>query len=329
MSRAAVNGVYYNVERFSEAGPPLLLLHGFTGSAATWSSFASVTLDPDLAAARHRARTPSKASPLPREGEGQGEGAAPPVSATSRWRDYSIVAIDFLGHGDSDSPADPERYTTARWVDDLAAIMDTLGIGNAAVLGYSMGGRAALRFALARPERVRALVLESAAPGIEDGAERSARVASDEALADDIERDGIEPFVDRWQAIPLFASQASLPEATRTRLREQRLRNVPRGLANSLRGMGAGRDAPVFDRLGELRMPALIIAGGLDAKYRALAQRMAAGIAAGADAALAIVPEAGHAVHLERPDVFRQTVVDFLSGLTPEGVRGEERQAWR
>ena len=286
MSRIALNGVHYNVERLGDwdgDGPPLLLLHGFTGSAATWASFAA---------------------------------------ACERFR---CIAIDFLGHGDSDSPAAPERYSTGCWADDMAAIMDTLGLATAAVLGYSMGGRAALRFALARPERVTALVLESASPGIEDEAERRARIASDEAMADDIERDGIAPFVDRWQAIPLFGSQAALPEATRAQLREQRLRNVPRGLANSLRGMGAGRDAPVFDRLGELPMPALIIAGGLDAKYRALAERMAAGIALVANTVLAIVPEAGHAAHLERPDLFRQTVVDFLSGLTPEGVHGEER----
>ena len=279
MSRIAVNGVHYNVERLSEGGPPLLLLHGFTGSAATWASFPEA------------------------------------------WEHFSCIAIDFLGHGNSDSPAEPERYATARWVDDMAALMDALGIAAAAVLGYSMGGRAALRFALAHPERVTALVLESASPGIEDEAERSVRVASDEALADDIERDGIGPFVDRWQSIPLFASQTALPEATRARLREQRLHNIPRGLANSLRGMGAGRDTPVFDRLVELRMPALLIAGGLDAKYRALAQRMAAASAPVANTALAIVPDAGHATHLERPDAFQQVVVDFLSGLGAREAR--------
>ena len=98
-------------------------------------------------------------------------------------------------------------------VQDLTALLDRLGIARAPVVGYSMGGRVALHLALGAPERVAALVLESASPGIADAAQRAARVKSDEALADDIERLGIEAFVDRWEAQPLFASQSRLAAA--------------------------------------------------------------------------------------------------------------------
>ena len=267
MSRIAVNGVRLNVDVRGE-GPALLLLHGFTGSGATW---------------------------------------APHLDA---WRGFTAIAVDLLGHGESDAPPDPRRYTMERCIDDLSALLDELGIRRAAVLGYSMGGRLALRLALHAPERVSALVLESASPGIEDSTEREERVRSDGALADSIERDGIEAFVDRWQALPLFATQARLPETVRNELRRQRLSNDPVGLANSLRGIGSGAQEPVLDQLSDVSIPTLLLAGAEDEKYCALARRMAAALPC---SKLEIVSGAGHTVHLEQPNAFASAVEEFLT----------------
>ncbi len=264
--RVEVNGIGLNVEVAGE-GPALLLLHGFTGSAATWAPFAAF-LD-----------------------------------------GFRTIAVDIIGHGASDSPAHPARYRMECCVEDLVAVLDRLGVEKAAVLGYSMGGRVALRLALAAPERLWALVLESASPGIDDPAERAARVASDHELASFIEREGLEAFVGRWENIPLFASQKRLPADVQERQRRQRLGSDPAGLANSLRGMGAGQDEPALPRLREIGAPALIIAGELDTKYCALARRMAAELL---DARVEIVADAGHAAHLERPEVFGAFVRDFL-----------------
>jgi 2-succinyl-6-hydroxy-2,4-cyclohexadiene-1-carboxylate synthase len=195
-------------------------------------------------------------------------------------------------------------------VDDLAGLLDALGIARTALLGYSMGGRTALHFALRHTHRVSALLLESAGPGHADPAERASRVASDEALADRIERDGTEAFVDYWQSIPLWDSQRSLPVATKAALRAQRLRNSTVGLANSLRGMGAGAQEPVIHRLHEIRVPALFVAGSLDAKYAELAREMA-GRVDGSE--VRIIRDAGHAAHLEKPDEFSEAVTGFLS----------------
>ncbi|MDI3340690.1 MAG: 2-succinyl-6-hydroxy-2,4-cyclohexadiene-1-carboxylate synthase [Sphaerobacter sp.] len=269
MALIAVNDIRLHVERGGD-GPPLLLLHGFTGSAATW---------------------------------------APLLPALQRH--VTTVAPDLIGHGHSDAPADPARYAMDRCVADLVALLDALAIERTAVLGYSMGGRVALHLALAAPERVTALVLEGASPGIADPAERAARAASDAALAEQIEREGLASFVDAWERLPLFATQQRLPAATRARLRAQRLAHTPRGLANSLRGMGAGVMPPVHDRLGEIQVPALLIAGELDGKYRALCQTMAAAMPR---ATAAIIPDAGHAAHLEQPAAFTQAVLAFLVG---------------
>mgnify|MGYP000053029161 CR=1 FL=1 len=222
-----------------------------------------------------------------------------------------VIAVDLLGHGRSDAPEDPERYRMERCVEDLLALLDSYGAAQVDVLGYSMGGRVALHLAIVAPERVHALVLESASPGLEDPDERRARAAADDALAERIERDGLEAFVAAWEQQPLFATQARLPEAVRARLRTQRLRQRPLGLANSLRGMGAGRQDPLWHRLAELSMPVLLITGALDEKYCAIGRRMATCLP---QARVEIVPDAGHAVHLEQPEAFIWHVQDFLWG---------------
>jgi 2-succinyl-6-hydroxy-2,4-cyclohexadiene-1-carboxylate synthase len=270
-----IEDIQLYVER-AGSGPPLLLLHGFTGSADEWAG-----LVPALAPLRE------------------------------------VVAVDLIGHGRSAAPADPGRYTMERCVADLLALLGALGLARADVLGYSMGGRVALQLAAAAPGRVGALVIESSSPGIADAAERAARVASDEALAERIEREGLEWFVEHWAAIPLFASQAGLPAEERAALRERRLRGSARGYANSLRGMGAGRQASLWDRLPALGAPALLVSGRLDIKYVANHNQMAGLLA---NARHISVPGAGHTVHLERREAFAKLVVGFLGGFSREGL---------
>lgn len=225
------------------------------------------------------------------------------------WREFTTVAVDLLGHGRSDCPTDPDRYRMEHGVEDLLALLDHLGIQQTAVVGYSMGGRVALHLALRAPERLWALILESVSPGIEDAVERETRRKNDAALAEAIERDGIAAFVDHWQALPLFATQAQLPSAVREALRRQRLDNNPQGLAHSLRGLGAGMQESVLQHLKRLWMPVLLLAGALDAEYCELARQMAALLP---DNRLAIVPQSGHAIHLEWPVVFANAVLLFL-----------------
>lgn len=248
--------------------PPLVLLHGFTGSAANWR--------------------PLQDALAPR---------------------FTTIAIDLLGHGQSDAPADPARYAMAQSARDVAALLSAVVPGPVHLLGYSMGGRLALYLALTYPQRVQRLVLESASPGLAEAAARRDRVASDEALADRIEVEGVPAFVAHWEQIPLFASQQSLPDAVRSRLREQRLRNRAVGLANSLRGMGTGVQPALWDRLPALAMPVLLLSGEHDAKFCAIARQMAAQMPA---ATHVTIPDAGHTIHLERPDAFRRTVHSFL-----------------
>ncbi len=108
--------------------------------------------------------------------------------------------------------------------------------------------------------------------------------------------------------MPLFATQS--PEL-RQRLHDQRLRNNPTGLANSLRGMGTGAQPSLWDRLGELTMPVLLIAGEHDAKFSAINREMQSLIP---KAQLEIVAGAGHTVHAEQPQRHNEMVRAFLKG---------------
>lgn len=282
MTPPAPDGAPLHAE-VSGVGPPIVLLHGFTGSAGAWRGLAA-----------------------------------------SLAGEYEAIAPDLIGHGRSPAPAEPDRYRMERAADELVALLRARGHGRAAWLGYSLGGRVALHVAVRHPEAVAALVLEGASPGIADAGERAARVRSDEALAERIERDGVEAFVDEWERVPLFATQLALPAETRAALRAVRVSHAARGLARSLRGMGAGAQEPLQGRLAEVRAPALLLAGELDAKYAALAGEMARTMP---NATMSLIAGAGHAAHLERPDAFLRPLLGFLRRAWPGGGAGAEAAA--
>jgi len=110
----------------------------------------------------------------------------------------------------------------------FVAAAHALDRGPATYVGYSQGGRLCLQLALDRPEVVPRLVLVSASPGIADATERAARVEADERLAREIERDGVDAFLERWLSQPLFATLPRDPGApSRRPARTTRRRRGP------------------------------------------------------------------------------------------------------
>ena len=215
-------------------------------------------------------------------------------------RDFTCLTIDLPGHGGS---PDGKRSLTEA-ADDVARVIDSLGTP-AIVVGYSMGARVALHVALAHPRLVRALVLVSGTAGITDDTERTARKASDDALADRIESIGTETFLTEWLAQPMFAS---LPHDTAPI--SERLMNTPTGLADSLRHAGTGTQSPLWSRLDEITVPTLVVTGDLDVKFTVLGEQLAAGIAL---ATHERIEGAGHTLHLEKPDTFVATLRRWLA----------------
>ncbi|MGH1490349.1 MAG: alpha/beta fold hydrolase [Acidimicrobiales bacterium] len=208
-----------------------------------------------------------------------------------------VRAVDMAGHGQS-------GHDDA----DLAASGELLAAagGSGIYVGYSMGGRVALHTALAHPELVQGLVLIGATAGLDDPADRAKRRAADDALATRLVDDGLPQFLDRWLANPLFAGLDDESAA-----RTQRLSNRAEGLAASLRACGTGTQQPLWDRLGQLAMPVLIIVGDQDKKFTTIGRRMAAAMTA-TDAELLSIPGT-HAVHLEKPDETAAAVLERIA----------------
>lgn len=235
-----------------------------------------------------------------------GRGAAMAPLARAFEHQFDTIAPDLPGHGHSVSAA--SRGFDA-CLADLVATLEATGHRRAHWLGYSMGARLALAVALRHPESVVSLVLLAGRAGIEDPAERAARRAADEALAARIESIGVAAFVDEWLAQPLFATLARLGPAVMAGERCARLENDAQGLATSLRMLGPGTQPPLFAELPRLDVPVLLVAGEHDPRFVETARDLAGRLPR---AELVIIPDAGHAAHVEQPERFQRVVAEFL-----------------
>jgi 2-succinyl-6-hydroxy-2,4-cyclohexadiene-1-carboxylate synthase len=185
--------------------------------------------------------------------------------------------------------------------------------GPSIALGYSMGARIALELALRHP--LEALVLVGATAGIPDAAERQTRRDADEAWARLLESEGTDAFLERWEAQPVLGGHAAIPEPWRSRFRARRRHGDPVALATALRRWGTGAMTPLWDRVPSIACPVLLLTGAADRKFCELARVLAARLP---DALHVEIPDAGHAVHLERPREVAAAMLGYLQarGLT-------------
>lgn len=271
------------------AGPPFVLLHGFAQAPASWDEVAGA-----LQAAGHRTFVPDLYGWL-------GERATPPGACPRADRPFED-AFHLA------SVPEAEASSLAAACDCLAQVVRQVAAveGAPVLVGYSMGGRLAAETLVRHPDLPLAgVVLESAGLGPVDEDARAAMAQRNAAWAARLRVEGVDAFMDWWETLPLFASQQALPASARAAVRAQRTARSAEALARSFEAWGAQHQASEGETLAALRtqrdqgVPVRYLAGSLDAKYAAVAERVcAAGLSA------QVIPDAGHNIHLERPQEF-------------------------
>jgi 2-succinyl-6-hydroxy-2,4-cyclohexadiene-1-carboxylate synthase len=181
-----------------------------------------------------------------------------------------------------------------------------------ALVGYSMGGRIALELAATRPELAPRLVLLAASPGLDDEAERARRAVEDDARAEEILRDGLDAFVERWYRLPIFAPFAVHPSFSAARLR--RAQGEAAFWSRCVAACSPARGTPRWSALPALAPRTTFVAGALDERYAAYAARARDMTSALAPALrVEIIAGAGHVLPLEAPDACARIIEESLS----------------
>lgn len=217
------------------------------------------------------------------------------------------AAFDVRGHARSEAPADPAAYAPARFVADVARVLDHLGAARAVVGGLSMGAGIAARFAAAHPERVRALVLMALPPGAGEGTRQRGWAL---AFADAIEAEGLEAAGARFA----WGPDSGLDPAAAAMVKQGFLEHAPHAIAHTLRGLLAAQPGwrELAAALAPLAKPVLLVVGERDAVSRGACEGLA-GALPGAE--LVVVPGAGHVVNLEARDAVNHALARFLGSL--------------
>ena len=208
-----------------------------------------------------------------------------------------FVTPDWPGHGENKHETDPKKYSLEA---HMEIISEAVGSSQHVILlGYSMGGRLALNWALNHPDRIQKLILIGASPGIADEVESAERFKGDQALAHFIRVHGVPPFIKYWNGKTFFRPLMSLPPDRLDPILERRLKNTTEGLALSLENVGTASLPSLWPRLNELRCAVDIVVGEKDPKFIEIGYRMGERIP---KARISVIESAGHALHLEKPE---------------------------
>lgn len=192
------------------------------------------------------------------------------VTALVRERFVRVDSLVIAGH------AGQRFERERRWSDVVRVMSEGLaGEGNV-IVGYSMGARLALSMLLDAPQKFSGAVLVGVDAGIEDGDERARaeRQAWERSMREKIERDGLDAFARAWESLPVFESQRALPESVREELRARRSQHDPAGVAWAMTALGTGAMPSRWGDLASVSVPVVLVTGGLDEKFTAIAERM-------------------------------------------------------
>lgn len=224
----------------------------------------------------------------------------------------NYFALDLIGHGKSDAPANLDFYKAESIIEQIKIIKNHLTPNKIFLAGYSMGGRAALSFATSYPEDIKGLIIESSTAGIRNDEERQKRYESDLKIAEFIESHSLDEFIEMWSDQELFNTQRRFSNEKLKLLKRKKAAGSKIGYSNSLKGFSTGIMPPLHDKLKKIPVKVLLITGDLDTKFTGINSRMAKKFF---KAKHKIVKNAGHNTHLEEPKRFIEIITNYLGQL--------------
>jgi len=222
---------------------------------------------------------------------------------------HRLYMVDLIGHGKSMRPTEKKYYKIRCILDHLHKIIHQLGLETYKILGYSMGGRIALAYAIKYPEEIEALIIESGSYNEEGVWNRLARRRGDRKLAKKIVVNGMKWFDEYWSNLPIFITQEKLPESLKAEISRRRQGNTDYALANTLLSTGQGTLPCLKRYLNKLDIPILYICGEYDLRYRQIGTMFTAH---NNTIACRVINKAGHNTHLEKPTIFCNEVNNFI-----------------
>lgn len=224
--------------------------------------------------------------------------------------DQPFLAIDLLGFAENRyQQIEQARFSQIAQINDLEKIFQKLKLSKINLVGYSMGGRIAIAYALKHSQRISHLFLESTTAGIQSDKQRSLRIKHDHQLADQVIAKGMEQFVFDWENLPLFQTQKGTSDADFSFMHQQRIEQAPENVAKSLREMGTGQQPNWWPEIAELsNVPTTIIIGSEDSKFIRIGKELHDTIPY---STLVMVANAGHNVHFENPNEYRKILLKY------------------
>jgi pimeloyl-ACP methyl ester carboxylesterase len=220
--------------------------------------------------------------------------------------DRRVVAWDHRGHADSTNTGDATTYTFDQLADDMAGVLAELGIDAFHLLGHSMGGVVAQRYALAHPEQVRSLVLM-------DTAGAAMRGIPPELIETTVAKGRAEGMAAVAETMRQMLAAAPMPEGSRDRILERlvhKLSNMDVEAFGAL-GRALGEFPSMLERLGaEVAVPVTVIVGANDLGLRPAADALHEAIPG---AALVVIPDAAHSPQDENPAAWLSAVQAHLA----------------
>jgi 2-succinyl-6-hydroxy-2,4-cyclohexadiene-1-carboxylate synthase len=224
-------------------------------------------------------------------------------------RDHRVVTFDLRGHGASEGPEDPARYSLDRFAADLGVVLDELGIDSCRLLGHSMGGMIVRRFVLASPHRVDALILMDTSPGPVPGLDGD-MIDLGVQIANEQGMDELKRVMDAFTPLDTPAYQRTLAQRPGYReFGDRKWADLSRAMWTTM--SIEIRDQP--DQLAELaalHCPTLVLVGVEDDPFRRVSAEMADTIPS---AELVVIPEAGHSPQFENGAAWLDAMRAFLA----------------